>query len=166
MWACCDMPVRELLYENMPVHNFLILTKRPERLLEYENYRKDRAWGTYFDNIWAGISISNQRDLVEMMDSFMETVAMNKFISIEPMLEPIKIDIYIDYLRFVIIGCESGPNRRPFKNEWAETIVKTCLKRNVPVFYKQGIENGKLTHYPAINGICYQQFPRQLLEAE
>ena len=43
-------------------------------------------------------------------------------------------DLGIDW---VIIGCESGPKRRPFKNEWARDLVQQCAAAGVPVFVKQ-----------------------------
>jgi protein gp37 len=36
-----------------------------------------------------------------------------------------------------VVGCESGPNRRPCKIEWVEHIVDQCRRNHVPVFVKQ-----------------------------
>ena len=44
---------------------------------------------------------------------------------------------------WVVVGCESGPNRRPCKIEWVESIVEQCLAANVPVFVKQLDIGGK-----------------------
>lgn len=41
-------------------------------------------------------------------------------------------------LGFVVVGAESGPNRRPCKVEWIEDIVDQCRAAQVPVFVKQG----------------------------
>ena len=35
-----------------------------------------------------------------------------------------------------IIGCETGPRRRPCKLEWVESIVQQCQDAGVPVFVK------------------------------
>jgi protein gp37 len=39
--------------------------------------------------------------------------------------------------KWLVVGCESGPNRRPCKLEWVEAIVKQCMAAKVPVFVKQ-----------------------------
>ena len=40
-------------------------------------------------------------------------------------------------LSLVIVGCESGPGRRPCKLEWVESVVGQCREAGVPVFVKQ-----------------------------
>ena len=39
--------------------------------------------------------------------------------------------------RWLVVGCESGPKRRPCKIEWVESIVEQCRAANIPVFVKQ-----------------------------
>ena len=46
----------------------------------------------------------------------------------------------------VIVGCESGPKRRPCKLEWVRDIVQQCKAANVKVFVKQLEINGKIEH--------------------
>ena len=46
----------------------------------------------------------------------------------------------------VIIGCESGPNRRPCKLEWIQDIVNQCKDADIKVFVKQLSINGKVEH--------------------
>lgn len=47
---------------------------------------------------------------------------------------------------WVIVGCETGPKRRPCPIEWIESIVKQCQDASVPVFVKQIEINGKVSH--------------------
>lgn len=49
-------------------------------------------------------------------------------------------------LDWVIVGCESGPNRRHMELEWAINIVEQCKTAGVPVFVKQIEVNGKVSH--------------------
>jgi protein gp37 len=37
----------------------------------------------------------------------------------------------------VVLGCESGSNRRPCKVGWIESVVEQCRAAHVPVFVKQ-----------------------------
>lgn len=47
-------------------------------------------------------------------------------------------------LDHVIVGCESGPGRRPCKLEWIEDIVEQCQAAGVPVYVKQIEIDGKV----------------------
>jgi len=47
-------------------------------------------------------------------------------------------------INWVIIGCESGANRRPCKLEWVESIVEQCKSADVAVWVKQLDIGGKV----------------------
>ena len=47
---------------------------------------------------------------------------------------------------WVIVGCESGPGRRPMQAEWAASIADQCRSVGVPCFIKQMEVGGKVTH--------------------
>ena len=81
----------------------------------------------------------------------------NGWLSAEPLLGP--IDLGLRYIapedapfEWVVVGCESGPNRRPCKIEWVADIVAQCRAANVPVFVKQLDIGGKcvtdITKFP------------------
>jgi len=57
----------------------------------------------------------------------------------------------------VIVGCESGPNRRPFNEDWVRKIRSDCDKYAIKFFYKQGIRNGKIVKMPKLDGQVYNQ---------
>lgn len=67
------------------------------------------------------------------------------WVSCEPLLEPIHLWMPPAFRApsWLVVGCESGPNRRPCKLEWIESIVDQCRSANVPVFVKQLDLNGK-----------------------
>lgn len=50
------------------------------------------------------------------------------------------------HLNWVIIGCESGPRRRPCNLEWVKSVVDQCDAAQVPVFVKQLDLGGKVSH--------------------
>lgn len=80
------------------------------------------------------------------------------WLSAEPLLGP--IDLGLDHVyppeaapfQWIVVGCESGPNRRPCKIEWVESIVEQCRSAGVPVFVKQLDINGEcerdITKFP------------------
>jgi len=49
---------------------------------------------------------------------------------------------------WVIIGCESGPHRRPMELEWAIDLVRQCRAAGVACFVKQVPVNGKVSKDP------------------
>jgi len=97
-------------------------------------------------NLWLGTSISTQADADKNIPILLKIPAAVRFLSLEPMLESICLSNYkIDQ---VIIGCESGPKRRPCKLEWIEDAVEQCVAASVPVFVKQLEIGGKVSKNP------------------
>lgn len=54
-----------------------------------------------------------------------------------------------EHLDWVIVGCESGPNRRPCEIEHIESIVAQCQAAGVKCFVKQVPVNGRVSKDPA-----------------
>jgi len=141
-------------------HTYQILTKRPERMKEYFEARPE--WGYDYDmsNIWLGVTAENQRCADERIPILLRIPAAKRFVSIEPCLEDISIGYYgCDYFKgldWIIVGCESGHNRRECKQIWVESIIQQCQDANVPVFVKQLQINGKVEHDIAKFPKCLQ----------
>ena len=82
----------------------------------------------------------------------------NKWLSLEPLLGPVDLFPVVreNYpawnFKWCVVGCESGPNRRPCKIEWVESIVEQCRTAKLPVFVKQLDINGRcvtdITKFP------------------
>jgi protein gp37 len=152
-----DVPLDFLLQvfqvmRETPQHIYQILTKRHERLLELAD---SLIW---CPNIWMGVSVENQR-YVERVDFLRKVPASVKFISCEPLLGALKLDLTgIDW---VIVGGESGRNHRPIEKEWVEGILQQCQTNKVAFFFKQwgGLNpksGGKL-----LNGEIWQEVPSE-----
>lgn len=109
-------------------HQYLILTKRSERLAEIAPRL------TWTPNIWQGVSVENQRWTSRIAD--LRTVpAAVRFISFEPLLGPIDADLTgIDW---VIVGGESGSEHRPMDQAWARAIRDEAVAKGIPYFFKQ-----------------------------
>jgi len=104
-------------------------------------------------NVWIGVTAENQARADERIPVLMGIPAAKRFVSIEPMLGPVELfGKHRDYLHdlglpgrppvqkgidWVILGCESGPGRRPCKIEWMIDVVDQCRAAHVPVFVKQ-----------------------------
>lgn len=81
-------------------HIFQILTKRPERMLEYFNREEtmfeiiDADVGVNplpLSNVWIGVSVENQKAADERIPLLLQTPAAVRFLSCEPLLGPIEL---------------------------------------------------------------------------
>lgn len=124
-------------------------------------------------NIWLGTTCENQEQADKRIPILLQIPAAVRFLSIEPMLGEIDLrqicddgKKYFDCLTgwwtrykefglgswqdneskidWVIVGAESGHNRRPCKQEWVESIVDQCKAAGVACFVKQLDINGKV----------------------
>jgi protein gp37 len=110
-------------------HQFQILTKRSERLLELN---ANLNWPP---NVWMGVSVENQR-FTHRIDHLRQTQAHLKFLSLEPLLGPLT-SLDLAQIDWVIVGGESGPGARPMRPEWVSSIKNQCLQAEVSFFFKQ-----------------------------
>lgn len=179
------------VYETMAFgrqHTYQLLTKRPSLMrktikwIETDDTSsigrsiKNNRWPLL--NVWAGVTVENQPAADERIPILLDIPAAVRFISIEPMLEPINIfrklelaDYVIDdsnglpqirstpQIDWVIVGCESGPGARPCSMDWIRDIRDQCAAAGVPVFIKQARIYGELVKMPKIDGVVYDQFP-------
>ena len=156
-------------------HTFQILTKRPERMRAYiegfvdaRGNHASRRLGCELrwplPNVWLGVSVENQKYADERIPLLLQTPAVVRFISAEPLLGPIRFadvpgfnkagSAGVEMLRrfWVIVGGESGAKARPMDLAWARSIVQQCKAASVAVFVKQAgafplVPAGRQTHW-------------------
>lgn len=114
---------------NETKHVYQILTKRSERLVELSPYLN------WTENIWMGVSVENETFSYRIND-LINTNACVKFLSIEPLIGPLK-SLSFKGIDWVIVGGESGPGARVLKEKWIIPIKNKCLKLKIPFFFKQ-----------------------------
>lgn len=113
-------------------------------------------------NCWLGVTAENQQRADERIPILLQIPAAIRFVSVEPMLGPVKLpeetvclgcgrDIYkhdcgcpagtgkrLKYkIDWVICGGESGPGARPMHPDWARSLRDQCQDAGVPFFFKQ-----------------------------
>lgn len=193
-----------------PRHTYQILTKRPERMIDWfrwvveqdsgvrrgeafttpgrleccwqalahevEHHEKGDSGPLHVEhsadpsgpwplpNVHLGISAEDQKRLDERAPDLLATPAAVRFVSAEPLLEPLSFtwlpvhDGNVNALRgsrsddfetcgvprtetsrldWVIVGGESGPGARPMDIAWARDIIRQCSEAGVAVFVKQ-----------------------------
>lgn len=131
-------PWRDDAYEVMrqaPHHTYLILTRRPERILDH----LPRDWGAGWPNVWLGVSVELQRYAPSRIAELAGVPAQVRFVSAEPLLGPLDLTspLMIGGVDWVIVGGESGPNRRPMDMAWARSLRDQCKASGVAFYFKQ-----------------------------
>ena len=145
-----------------PQHCFQVLTKRPERMLEFcsSNETRDRLVnetirltegisgtsltisetgdglnGVRLENVQLGISCEDQKTADERTAYLRATPAAVRFISYEPALQSVNFNL--QGIHWLICGGESGPGARPMHPGWARSVRDQCQAAGVPFFFKQ-----------------------------
>lgn len=62
-------------------------------------------------------------------------------------------------LDWVVVGCESGQNRRPFEEDWVRKVRDDCHVAGVRFMYKQGDQDGKVVKLPLLDGVLHDDRP-------
>jgi len=114
-------------------HIFQILTKRPERALEFYGRFPVRK----YPNVWLGVSVENQKTADERIPILLQIPAAVHFVSYEPALEEVNFTPYLNKLDWLIAGGESGPGARPAHPDWFRKARDQCVAAGVPFFFKQ-----------------------------
>ena len=112
---------------HFPQHKFQVLTKRSERLKDFNTF--------YSKNIWLGVTVELEK-YKNRIDDLRQTRAKVKFLSCEPLLGDLG-ELDLSGINWVIVGGESGHNARPVHPDWIRNIQKQCQEQNVPFFFKQ-----------------------------
>lgn len=157
----------ELIRET-PNLDWLLLTKRPESVIQLWPLYK--GWSTIeppIPNLWLGASVEDQQRADERIPLLLQTPAVVRFLSVEPLLGPVDLTRITRRLsmastvcgsclqtapdsgRFsavllgerpidwVIVGGESGQKARPCDIAWIRSIVRQCREAGVACFVKQ-----------------------------
>lgn len=114
---------------NTPQHIYQVLTKRSERLLEISSQLN------WTSNIWMGVSVENEK-YTYRIDNLSQTPAKTKFLSIEPLIGPVKT-LNLDKIDWVIVGGESGHKARPIQKKWIKYVKERCEEKKIAFFFKQ-----------------------------
>ncbi|MBK9051354.1 MAG: phage Gp37/Gp68 family protein [Chloroflexi bacterium] len=139
-------------------HQFQVLTKRSERLLELSQQLE------WMPNIWMGVSVESEKYTFRI-DHLRQTGAMVKFLSLEPLLGPLP-GLDLTGVDWVIVGGESGPGARPLKREWVTDIRDQCQRVKVPFFFKQWGGVRKKQRGRELEGRTWDEMPALILSNE
>jgi protein gp37 len=146
--------------KEAPQHTYQLLTKRPSRLVNTSlMHQIIAALGTWPPYVWLGVSVENQAytwrvDRLGALD-----MVPVRFVSAEPLLGPVTLDLVGNGISWVIAGAESGHGARPMQEEWVRLLRDQCQSAEVALFYKQNAQKGHKVPLPLLDGQTWQQFP-------
>jgi len=156
----------DLFHEDVPVnyirrifdimrkahwHRFQVLTKRSERFAELDSKLE---WAP---NVWMGVSVESDK-YRSRIDDLRRTRALLKFLSLEPLLGPLR-NLDLNGIGWVIVGGESGFKSRLIDPEWATDLRDQCRKAKVPFFFKQWGGKNKKQGGRVLDGQIWDQMP-------
>lgn len=118
-----------------PQHIYQILTKRPERILDC----LPLDWSENFKHCWLGISAEKQK-YFDLRYPYLANVPNGNrtFLSLEPLIGPVTLDLAIRGFSWIIAGGESGgKDSRVCDPDWIRSLRDECKAAKVPFFFKQ-----------------------------
>lgn len=133
-------------------HRFQVLTKRAERL---EEIAPQLHWAP---NIWMGVTVESEK-YIHRIDCLRRTDAKIKFLSLEPLLSPLR-ELKLEKIDWVITGGESGPGARAMESSWVEDIRDQCVGKDVPFFFKQWGGVNKKRAGRLLDGRTWDEMPQ------
>lgn len=121
-----------------------------ERLPVWRAHRSEFGWGLKqwpLPNVWLGVSVEDQQRADERIPDLLDTPAVVRWISAEPLLGPINIidamwardgfsNIHAT-IDLVVCGGESGAKARPMHPNWARNLRDQCADSGTAFFFKQ-----------------------------
>ena len=114
---------------------FLLLTKRPQRIMDClpEN------WGDGWDNIFLNVTCENQSRADERIPILLDLPFKHKGLHLAPLLGPIDIGKYLDsnQIEQVALGGENYGGSRPCDYDWVKSIQKECVARDITFCYME-----------------------------
>lgn len=126
------------LVQATPWLNWLLLTKRPENVVDMIPWKADQ-WPS---NVWLGSTVENEKFAEERLPHLLRHAAAVRFLSCEPLLGALDLSAWFDRahlqpIDWVIVGGESGQGARPMHPDWARMLLQQCQEAKVPFHFKQ-----------------------------
>jgi protein gp37 len=123
------------IMEQVERHQYLVLTKRVDRMLDYVTQRESVP-----RHILLGASIEDQERADERLPLLTEIRRARLWANCEPLLGPIDLWPYLPRLSWLTAGPEeSGPElpwARPIDPVWMRALRDQCADADIPFFAK------------------------------
>jgi ParB/RepB/Spo0J family partition protein len=123
-----------------PQWNFLFLTKFPKRMSEFN----------IPSNAWMGTTVDLQARVSNAESAFAKVTAGVRWLSVEPMLEPLKFK-RLDLFQWIVIGGSSRSSQTPEWKppfEWIADLTRQAKEAGVKVYHKTNLLGSRLLELP------------------
>jgi protein gp37 len=120
-------------------HTFILLTKAPENIDSVLYGPPDfyLGGGDFIPNIWIGVSVEKQSIAHRITTLVKSAPYFKKFVSFEPLLEPINCDL--KGIEGVIVGAQTNPSVE-VTPEMVQPVGEAAFKAgNIPMFCKDSM---------------------------
>jgi protein gp37 len=170
------------LIAETPWLDWQLLTKRPENVAGMVPWGWGEDWPA---NVWLGTTVEDQRRADERIPHLLAVPAVVRFLSCEPLLEPVWLgdhalgfqharqgcrdldgywiegedESWWPEVHWVIVGGESGPKHRPLDLSNARFVRDQCVEARVPFFFKQVGGRTPTAGGDLLDGVAWKQFP-------
>lgn len=128
--------------KKAPQWNFLILTKWPRRILKFDLPK----------NVWIGATVDCQERVAVTEDVFAQVKASVKFISCEPLIEPLTFN-NLQVFNWVILGGRSVTTAMPVfhpPRQWIDKLEAQARSAGCKIYEKANLwgDENRLREYP------------------
>lgn len=123
-----------------PAWNFLCLTKFPKRLIECE----------VPENAWMGTTVDLQARVKPAEEAFAHVTTGIRWLSIEPLLEPLQFTA-LERFQWIVIGGASKSTQTPAWQPpfpWILDIVQQAREAGVAVYFKTNLLGKRILELP------------------
>jgi protein gp37 len=120
--------------------NFLCLTKFPKRAIEFELPA----------NAWMGTTVDLQARVKAAEEAFAHITAGVRWLSVEPLLEPLRFQ-HLERFDWVVIGGASASSQTPEWHPpfaWIEDLVRQARDAGCKVYFKTNLLKKRLLEMP------------------
>lgn len=158
-------------------HRYMVLTKRPRRMLDYIEHRRQRAaetgmplcWPIWPEQIWAGVTVEQDR-YAWRADLLRAVPAAVRFVSAEPLLSDLP-SLDLRGIQWLIVGGESGgpAERRLYSSSerdlsWVRGLRDRAQAEGVAFHFKQWGGARPKSQGRLLDGQRWDQFPEPSIE--
>ncbi len=125
-------------------HTYMVLTKRPERLIWWLEAAPAGMILKCLKNVWVGVSAENQECAEQRLEPLVRAWPGRRIACLEPLLERVNIRPWIKYVDWVVAGGETGPGGREADPDHVRFVRDQCMAAGTPFYFKQwGGRNNK-----------------------
>jgi protein gp37 len=154
-WALQDRADLWGLIEDTRELDWLLLTKRPENILDMLPPKWDCGLPRH---IWLGTTCEDQAAFDKRWPILKRVPARVRFISYEPAIGPLTMAGHAVKPDWLICGGESGQGHRAMQPHWAYRIMDECEQAAIPFFMKQ-MSGTRPASIPIPQDLMVRQFP-------